>query len=937
MAVIALEAPAGYGRSVLVDQALAEGPRHPGDCDILYRCVSGDAAPDVLAAHLVEVCAGTSRQPPAGSGGSVGDIVADALESAVPLGHHVALVIDALELAGSAGAGLVARLAADLPAGAHLVLSGRRLPRVGLPRMVASGRAVLLGAAELAFRPDEVDQLVEGMSIAADVQFAEWPVMVGLERAGHAELAVDYVRDEIVARADPLVIRALAAVAAVDGCTDRQLGPVLAAVGIESVDAVEDIRDELALLPLGGGHGGCWPDPIWVEATRGVLVGTDRDLACVAKTRCLVATGALSEAGSMSLRTRNPAALAEVVRAALSSQPPLATFDDLRSWATSGVLGPGSPEGRWLAATVDLQNGDTDARTIDCLEEVRRSFEATGDSAGETALLLHLGHVARAGDDIATLGRVLLRGEELAALGQPAAAALVCLGTAVAAQLSGDSAAALAALDKIPPGSLAGDWAAQSLMIRGTNLLLSGRIHAAVVALESATGEGSEASRAVAFDLLATARWYAEDPLGALIDAESAEHLAVRADVPGLIQRIRATRACFLAASGRYAPARALLDQVERRGGPVQSDEAAALCRVADALLLADAGDLVDARRIVASIAVTGRAVRTSLWTSALATALGLEPEVGADVDAAIRADAGLTRARAAGRAAAAHLAGGPPADAAHRPYLPARWCTSHSPVVTISLLGTGTVHRGVRLVDHPAWGRSRVRELCLHLALVDDRSREGVAAAIWPDLEDRAAGRNLRVTLTHLLDVLDPDRERSQGSRVVADRAGSLSFTRGGGLHIDLWDLEDQASAIVATPEPDRTVLLALGRQLAGSGTGSLLGGSPVGEWLEPHRRRLNDLVIAAALTAGDRALAAGDPRLAEALAHRALATDPWSERAQRVVVEARLTLGDHDGARRAAEHTLAVLADLGVTPAADTAALLRRVGSVPARRATA
>jgi DNA-binding SARP family transcriptional activator len=75
----------------------------------------------------------------------------------------------------------------------------------------------------------------------------------------------------------------------------------------------------------------------------------------------------------------------------------------------------------------------------------------------------------------------------------------------------------------------------------------------------------------------------------------------------------------------------------------------------------------------------------------------------------------------------------------------------------------------------------------------------------------------------------------------------------------------------------------------------------------------------------------------LAEALAHRALATDPWSERAQRVVVEARLTLGDHDGARRAAEHTLAVLADLGVTPAADTAALLRRVGSVPARRATA
>jgi len=160
------------------------------------------------------------------------------------------------------------------------------------------------------------------------------------------------------------------------------------------------------------------------------------------------------------------------------------------------------------------------------------------------------------------------------------------------------------------------------------------------------------------------------------------------------------------------------------------------------------------------------------------------------------------------------------------------------------------------------------------------------VAAAIWPDLEDRAAGRNLRVTLTHLLDVLDPDRERSQGSRVVADRAGSLSFTRGGGLHIDLWTWKTRRRpssprqsltgpfcwhSAVNSPDPER------GR----------CSGESRRRVARPHRRRLNDLVIAAALTAGDRALAAGDPRLAEALAHRALATDPWSERAQRVVVE--------------------------------------------------
>ncbi len=750
--------------------------------------------------------------------------------------------------------------------------------------------------------------------------------MVGLLRAGHADLAVDYVRDELLADIDPVVARGLAAVAVVDGCSDSQLGGVLGSVGIDTLEDVDTVRRELERLPLVGSPGGCWPDPIWLEATRPVLTPGERDHACVAKARNLVESGSLAEAGALAVRSASAAALTDVVRAALSSQPPLATFDDLRRWAASGVLGRDRTEGRWLAATVDQQSGDIDGRAAERLEEVRRSFEAVGDLVGETYLLLHLGHLARADDDFALLDRVLRRGEELAELGQPGAAALVALGRAVAAQMAGDPAAALVALDGVPSGSLVGDWAAQALMIRGTNLLLSGRVRAAVSALQSATGEGSEASQAVAFDLLATARWYGDDPLGALTDAETAEGMATRADVPGLVHRIRATRACFLAASGHGATARELLDGVAPLGGPAHSDETAALCRVADALLFADAGDLSGVRRAVDGFAVTGRAARTSPWFVALSTAVDRLGDHRPDVVAGD--SVALSRARAAGRAAADHLGGGPPAAASFRPYLPARWCTDATTRITVSLLGTGTVHRGLQPVEHPAWARSRVRELCLHLALVEDRSREGVAAALWPDLEDRAAARNLRVTLTHLLDVLDPARERSRGSRLVTDRAGCLSFTRGAELHVDLWDLEAGASAILATSEPDRPDLLAHARRLARSSSGPLLGGSPVGEWLEPHLRRLNDLVASAALAAGDRALAAADPRLAEALARRALAADPWSERAHRMVVDARFVLGDRDGARRAAGHALGVLADLGAAPAAETAALLRRIG---------
>ena len=927
MRVVALEAPAGYGRSVLLDQALDEGPRRAGDLDILYRCTPADRDPAVFAGHLVEACGRASTGAPASAdagSADVGDVV-DALAGAVPARHQVALVVDGVDITGGPGASLVSELVGELAEGAHLVLSGRRLPKVGIARMVASGTGVLLGPGDLAFRPDEVEELIGGRISRDFGQLTEWPAMVGLIRAGHADLAVEYVHDEVLADADPVVVRALAAVAAVDGGTDSQVAGVLEAVGIGPPDVVDAVRRVVARLPLAGGPGGCWPDPVWTEATRTVLSAGERDLACVAKVRGLVAAGGLGEAGRMAVRTRSAVALAEVVRAALSSQPPLATFDDLRSWSASGVLGWDSPEGRWLATTVDLQKGDVDGGATGRLEEVRRAFAAAGDVTGETYLLLHLGHLARADDDIAELGRILRRGEELAALGQPAAAALVALGRAVAAQMSGDPAGALVALERVPPGSLIGDWGAQALMIRGTNLLLSGRNQAAVLALESATGEGSDASQAVAFDLLATARWYAGDPLGALGDAETAESLAGRADVPGLVQRIRATRACFLAASGQAGPARALVDGVARWGGPAQSDETAALCRIVEALLAADVDDLPGVRKVVDELALTGRAVRTSPWTVALATAL--DP-AGADDLSAAGETVARSRSRAAGRAAAAHLDGGAPAGASFRPFLPARWCTADSPLVTVSLLGTGTVHRGLLPVEHPAWGRSRVRELCLHLALVDDRSREGVAAALWPDLEDRAAGRNLRVTLTHLLDVLDPNRERSRGSRLVTDRAGCLSFARGGGLHIDLWDVESRASAILASSEPERPDLLAHARQLSRSGTGPLLGGSPVGGWVDPHARRLDDLVATAALAAGDRAMRAVDPRLAEALGQRALAADPWSERAHRMVIDARFVLGDHDGARRAAEHALSVLADLGATPAVETRVLLRRIG---------
>jgi DNA-binding SARP family transcriptional activator len=928
--VIALESPAGYGRSVLLGQALVECPERSTDRDVFYRCGPDDARPGQLAKGLLEACGGRSGTDAdqLESADQAAGLVAGALESLAVSGTQVALVIDNVEHSGAAGATLLPALLHRLSDHCHLVLSGRRLPRMGLAREVAAGTGLLVDVTDLAFRPDELSELGESHAelTLTDVELASWPALASLVLQGRPDLVSGYLVESVLHDADPVVARALAAVAAVGGCETELLTPVVGAVtdlGQPSEDGnrllaraatLDGVLTELGLFPLVQTREGCWPHPVWADATRSLLTTAERHQATVAKARGQVAVGAISDAGRLALRTRNAEAMTVAVRSALASLPPNASVADLKSWAESELLPPGSPEHDWLVGVVDLQLGGAAGTGSKWLEQSRQAFELAKDEEGETGVLLHLGAVARSRGDRAELGRLLERAGVLAEQGNPVAQGLVALGQAIAAQLVGDPEAAIRALDRVPPGSLVGEWGAQLLMIRGTNLLLAGQSQAAMASLVAATGEGSDSSRAIAHDLLATARWYADDPIGAMADEESAETLALRAGTPSFIQLVRAAKACLLAAAGRSAGAREVLEQIHQAAPGAASDEATALARLAEVLLLVDGGDLDGARGLLEETSTVERAVRSSVWKVALETAL-LPTDLVAPTDAT-RQVVALNRAVAAGRAAARHLGGGSPASQQHRPYLPWRWCTPSRPSIVVSLNGAGLVERDFRPVDHPAWGRARVRELCLHLALVEDRTRTAVAAALWPDRGDRSAGLNLRVTLTHLLDVLDPERVAAKGSDLIVDSGGSLRFSRDRGLHIDLWDIERHAKAILATPAHERPSLLAHARRLIEIVPGPLLGGVAVGEWFDPYRRTLDDLVVTASLHAGFHALGAADHGLAQALGRRALEADSWSERAHALVIEARLDGGDVDGARRALLHALSVLQDLDVAP---------------------
>src|SRR5579864_4261760 len=65
LAVVAIVAPAGFGKSVLLDQALAEGPSRLGDRDVSYVCGPEDSKVGQFAQSLIRSCGddGTGGKP----------------------------------------------------------------------------------------------------------------------------------------------------------------------------------------------------------------------------------------------------------------------------------------------------------------------------------------------------------------------------------------------------------------------------------------------------------------------------------------------------------------------------------------------------------------------------------------------------------------------------------------------------------------------------------------------------------------------------------------------------------------------------------------------------------------------------------------------------------------------------------------------------------
>jgi DNA-binding SARP family transcriptional activator len=225
-----------------------------------------------------------------------------------------------------------------------------------------------------------------------------------------------------------------------------------------------------------------------------------------------------------------------------------------------------------------------------------------------------------------------------------------------------------------------------------------------------------------------------------------------------------------------------------------------------------------------------------------------------------------------------------------------------------LAVLGPMTLRRDGPdgdVASDPELRRTRLRALLAYLVGHRQTTRTAVAAALWPDLDERAAVNNLGVTLNLLRRVLEPWRHSGEPPFLLRLDGQVLRLVTGDHLRLDV-DEFDHHLAAAAQAESDGVPSLALEHDLAAVELyrGDLFADLADADWCTLDREHYRIHFVGAAVRAGQLLLSSGDPARAEAVARRALAVDRWAEEAYAVLVGAAIARRDRAAAHRMLAH---------------------------------
>ena len=973
----------GFGKSTALAQATRLHAADPRGVESWVTCEPGDEDARRLSGA---VCRAFGVDAPMTS---PVDSVLEALRAGSPI-ESCLILDDVHEVApGSSGHRLVAELVRRLPAGAHLVLCGRGVPAVPLARLHAADRIHCVGQSDLAFSAGELDGIARRAGRpASDVAgLGGWPALVRLTLAAPAGVARDYLWDEVVSalgEAEREVLLSLAVLGSADAGTLFALAgvpvdldvlaervPLVSRFGANEVRAhplwtealvrllpaarVAAVRAQAADLLLDRGDS--------LRAGTIALVAGDRRLLDRAATALVASTLATfpHDTGARWLAA---------VPAAARTTPGLLLLAAATRYA-SCANDPDVDAVLDRAAQAAQEAGDVETETA-ALSLSTIAAHARGDEPRLVELFQRALELPGA-DDQPTL-RLLVTGVRGAIF-----------------ELIGSIDDALAAVESLTTDDIEQQPGKVIIRFHVYLLLLAGRADEAAVLAEKHLAASPYAhvrrmpqlARWMAghpADLLPVAdkRGAANPPFIPEADANDRyrfNFLAFAAVVAASLGDRTALRhvSAQLDASGLGADTRdaAMLAVAAAAGSIVHGDEAAARGRIEDFLAGHPLDDPVasahlrrflaygyvlspQARRVwdteplgpahervrrAARLLLAARAGRLTAIDEPPETILTAFPlpwsvELAAHAEAAgLPAGRRLVQWLVDHLGTTAHdalrvLIGDPrPTVAAGARRLVAAVPATPDGHTRIEMLGPLRVLVDGTPVDCPELRRRRVRELLAVLAVHGELDRTAAMDLLWPDLDPRAAARNLRVTLTYLRRVLEPDRPAGDaGCHLRCDR-DRVRLVGSKALTVDLAELREhlgrahQARTRGDPAEADAGLAAAV--QLWRGEPLAELAGRPA---FAAHTAAVLAQLTEAALTLGERRLAQGDAGAARQLAQRALTAEPYGERCMRLLLAAETQHRDPVAVEKAIDRVRDALSALGTAPEPATAIVLRQ-----------
>jgi DNA-binding SARP family transcriptional activator len=972
--VVLLEAPGGFGKTVALAQSYRRNLRDPLGVDVVASCGPAERDAERLATLIAS---GFEFQLPrsASTVEELAGVIATGLSHLGPAA--VCLMLDDVHVLEDhdESTALLGHLLRALPGNAHLLLSGRRIPKLPLARLDAADQVLRIDAAQLCFNAEELTAISarHGSDAPTLESTGGWPALVRLSLAVDRSAPIDFLLQEVVDGLDHPHRRALATAVLAGGVDDEAIATIAGA----DVDVATLVR--AVPLMTEWPDGSVRPHDLWRPIVSELLDRDELRSIAVAVAEHQLGQGRHDDAleTAAGVQAWGPARTA-VVAAMRSSQRTLRASTAARWLDAFPSEQRGTPELLLLECAMHRMRGHWEAAR-DAAEAALELATATGDLELEALAALEIGTISWLTDDVHRLLGVLEISARLESAGIASLRWMLDLAGAGLADLSGDPAQALELVegidvDAVPPrvAQLVMRWRCVLPVLLGdTERAVA---HAAVLAerdpgpmtslLVGATlwqdGDPEPFRARVASGESSLLQEVAQDDFltgayGALIGTsvdliEPVDHLEALASARSRDRALlHIARAAAAVARGDEDAARHQIDELLAGGAedPVIWGELArcvGLCAplssvVSARLAQTELGPMLRRRRDLADLAIAARGGHEVDWNLLPAPpevmtglplhwSLTLAARAADDGRADLASDLALYLFDFVGPSVheileeldsewAADLEG----VMAVRAMLP----PPGQATVSISVCGPTTVAGTGASTD--VLRRARARELLAMLVLRDRWTTDQAVQALWPGSSAERGRANLRTTLYYLRDLLEPGRPRGAPAHLVRRDDDQIRLVRSSSLQVDLWDIRRH---------------LDVGRELERIGhvadavdefraavsfwTAELLGDLRDHHTLGAEVAFVELELARAAAQVAEWDLASGDSGSAAAVAERLLRHDPYDERAHAVVVASLLDRGDLVEAGRALDRCRSALRELGVEPSPATALLVRR-----------